>query len=275
MKFLFEDNGVKVRQEFLHPAVYLDHWALCEFSDNVGIQNQLVELIKVKNGTLVVSHLNLLEFTKMNDSKHVKAAELFLNRLLPNVYLADFDLEQAIRFDLKYPHERLSAPPDLRVLKILADRCLTLNSDISFDGFITFSYTHKDSLARLWSDSVEDMVNVLKTQKKDLSFVKKSRSSLPDLERSKTHVIMGELIRDLIISPETKIKPNDIIDSLHATLSLHYCDYVLLDGAWEQKTKNMQRRILNQNIKIETAKCFSKKNNGIQSFLKDLAEFLP
>ena len=77
MKFLFENNRVKVRQEFLHPAIYFDHWALCEFSDNFDIQNQLIELMKRKNGTLVVSNINLLEFTKMDDQKHVKAAELF------------------------------------------------------------------------------------------------------------------------------------------------------------------------------------------------------
>lgn len=273
MKFLFENNRVKVRQEFLHPAIYFDHWALCEFSDNFDIQNQLIELMKRKNGTLVVSNINLLEFTKMDDQKHVKAAELFLNRLLPNVYLADFNLEQALEFDLKHPHEKMCPPPDLKILKVLADRCLTLNTDISFDGFINFSYLHKDSLGSLLSDSVEGIAKMLEGQKKDQSYLKKSRLTLPDLERPKTYVIMGELIRGLIIDPKTKIKHNDIIDSMHAILSLSCCDYVLLDGAWEQRAKNMQARIFNQKIKIETARCFSKRNNGIQNFLDDLANF--
>jgi len=274
MEFLLDGDRVKIRQSFSSPTIYFDHWALCEFSDNPDLQNKLIEIISKKKGTFIISQINLVEFSKMDDPKHAKSAEIFLDRLMPNVYMADFSsLDQIVEFELKKLKKSISLPPDLITLKILGDRCIALSSKLSFDGFINLSYLNRFSLREILHKTAEEIADSFIKYKADQTFVKKSLQSRPDLERPKTYVIMGELMRDITINTNQSIKINDVIDLQHAILPICYCDYVLLDGAWEQRVKNMHNRIAKQNINLKTAKCFSKKNNGIHNFLADLDNF--
>jgi hypothetical protein len=48
------------------------------------------------------------------------------------------------------------------------------------------------------------------------------------------------------------------------------CDYVLLDGKWEQRVRAMADRAAQQGLRINLAKCFSKRNNGLDRFVTEL-----
>lgn len=96
MKLEIDGSKLHVRQSFDAPAVYLDHWALCELSEDQGLRYRFVRALRAKRGTLLLSHTNLGEFTVPTDIRHATAAEELLDLLLPNVYLSDLDLEKAL-----------------------------------------------------------------------------------------------------------------------------------------------------------------------------------
>lgn len=95
--FFNAHDGIHIRQSFDSPTVYLDHWALRLFSDDTHFQKRLVNTLKSKGGTLLLSHLSFIEFTRAEDVSHCYAVEKFIEQLLPNIYFTDFALGLCFR----------------------------------------------------------------------------------------------------------------------------------------------------------------------------------
>ena len=57
------------------------------------------------------------------------------------------------------------------------------------------------------------------------------------------------------------------MDFMHAVDAVDYCDLVLLDKAWERRVNGLRKRIAEAGIDMPIARCFSKRNNGIEGFL--------
>jgi hypothetical protein len=86
-------------------------------------------------------------------------------------------------------------------------------------------------------------------------------------------VILGELFRGFTLDSSASISKNDVIDLMHAAMPINCCDYVLLDGPWVERVNKMKQRIERTGMIMPIAKCFSRKNNGVESFLADLETF--
>ena len=56
-------------------------------------------------------------------------------------------------------------------------------------------------------------------------------------------------------------------------MPINCCDYVLLDGAWTERVEKMKQRIAKAGSTMPVAKCFSKRNQGVQAFLDELEGF--
>ena len=272
MELFKENNETRVRQSFDAPTVYFDHWALCDFSDDAMLQDRFVKTMLEKQGTFVLSHTNLAEFTNANDPRHAEAAERFLERLMPNVYLTDFDLEKAESFERQpgYAGQRIWPSADLPMLKFVAERSITAGTDLTLVGFITLAYLYRDRLSAKFTEANQNILAALNEQRADHGYVEKARRSVPDTIRPKTWVVMGELMRELTIDTNATITVNDIVDWQHAILPVSCCDYVLLDRKWEQRVRAMAKRSAHQGLRINFAKCFSKRNDGLNHFLNEL-----
>jgi hypothetical protein len=275
MELCVEDGGLRARQTFGAPSVYLDHWAVCEFSDEHSLQDRFVKALHAKGGTFLLSHTNLAEFTTPSDARHATAAEGFLDRLLPNVYLTDFNLDEAEAFEANpaFAGKRLCPSPDLPMLKFLAARSLEAGGGITFQGFVALAHQNRAQIGKVFSEANANILAALNRQRADQKYVKVARESVPSAERTATRVVMGELMRDLTIDPIATITTNDIVDWQHAILSLLCCDFVLLDQKWEQRALSLQRRVSAQNLALPLAECFSKRNQGIARFLEKLEGF--
>lgn len=267
-----ENNEARVRQSFDTPTVYFDHWALRNFSDDSTLQDRFVKTMLDKRGTFVLSHTNLAEFTNLNNPRHAEAAERFLERLMPNVYLTDFDLEKAESFERQpgYAGQRIWPSADLPMLKFVAERSIAAGTDLTLIGFITLSYLYRDRLSAKFTEANQNILTALNEQRADPGYVKKARRSVPDAIRPKTWVVMGELMRELTIDTNATITVNDIVDWQHAILPVSCCDYVLLDRKWEQRVLAMAKRFAHEGLHIHLAKCFSKRNDGLNHFLNEL-----
>src|SRR5262245_349140 len=95
IEFFVKDGETHAKQTFDAPTVYFDHRAICDFSEDLTLQERFVKTMQAKRGTFVLSHTNLGQFTNAIDARLSDAAERFLERLMPNIYLTDFDLVKA------------------------------------------------------------------------------------------------------------------------------------------------------------------------------------
>jgi len=80
IEFFDSAEGRKVGQTFDSPTVYLDHWAMRLFSDDLHLQHRFVKALLTKRGTLLVSHISMAELGGASDPQHVIDAEKFLER---------------------------------------------------------------------------------------------------------------------------------------------------------------------------------------------------
>ena len=124
IRFEIREGALFVVQSFDSPTIYLDHWALRTFADDDGHRLRLLNLIKARGGTLVISHANLAELAGPEDPRHIEAAAAFLESTLPNIYFALFDIQKAIAQERR-PRDvaqRLPAPADVELLLAIAEQ---------------------------------------------------------------------------------------------------------------------------------------------------------
>lgn len=273
--FFTASDGIHARQSFVSPTVYLDHWAVRLFSDDLHLQDRFVSVLMSKGGTLLLSNFSFVEFAAASDPQHCYDTETFIERLLPNIYLTDFALDKVLE---KEKGERNNAKrfwpsADLPQLKLFIERTQPGSSGLTMRGFISLAYANRTQL----SQSTEELIHVvrdgLNSARSDTSYVAKARKVRPSDERSRTFIILSELLRGFNLDPKATISRNDVIDLFHAAMPLNCCDYILLDGPWAERVAKMKHRISKTSMKMPVAKCFSQRDNGVEAFLADLEAF--
>jgi hypothetical protein len=274
--FFMASDGVHVRQSFDSPTVYLDHWAIRMFSDDPGIQDRFVNALMSKGGTILLSNLSFIEFAHATDARHCRDAEVFLERLLPNIFLTDFALDKVLEQERTEPNNQRRFWPsaDLPQLKLFAERAQHTPLGFTMHGFITLAHIHQAVLSKSTEGVVRAIVDCLESARRDPDYVRKARNAVPSDERPRTKVILGELMRGYCLDRTAPISKNDIIDLLHAAMPVNCCDYVLLDGPWAERVEKMRQRMAKTGMNMPIAKCFSKRANGVAAFLTDLEAFV-
>ncbi len=267
IKFSITNNEILVNQSFDSPTVYFDHWAFCEFSDDAMLQERFVKALNDKKGTFVLSITNILEFTKMDDPRNAIAAENFLNRVMPNIYFTDFNLEKAIAFDShpNFKGQRMWPSADLELLKFVVSKGQKID-------FFSITHHNRSHLSEKFNQANRNILHELELKRDDSTYIEKVRRSTINESRQTTG-IMGELIRELMIDPKANISENDIVDWQHAILSIRCCDFVLLDSKWVARAKTTKDRHRKQGLDFEFAHCFSKRKKGLYDFLNALEAF--
>src|SRR3954447_10783097 len=79
-------NVLQVAQEISSPSVYLDHWALREISESSTLASRFTNAIHIRKGTLVLSWLNVVEFSRVSDQTQRSQADDMINRLGPHLF---------------------------------------------------------------------------------------------------------------------------------------------------------------------------------------------
>ena len=277
IEFQFSSESTKVSQSFVSPTVYLDHWALRIFSDDLELQNRFVSILLHFKGTLLLSIYSFAEFARNDDIQHSIAAEKFLERLLPNIYFTDSALD---KLDEQEQHEtsnvrRFWPPADLPQLKLFAERAPNAPQGFTMQGFIRMARENYSVLEPVTKETLQEIRTGLELLRADPEYVKKARGSLPNSKRTRTKVIMAELMREFILDTKIRMSDNDLMDMLHAAISVNCCDYVLLDSAWTDRVSKITRRIKKSGDPMPIAKSYSRKNNGVLQFLDDLSAYKP
>ena len=252
------------------PWIYLDHWALREFSSNQELGKKFIDLLVKKEGTLCISWMNIFEVTNHIEGESLNSILNFYERLgnrfsyiqcnpvkviqnenqyQPGNQNPGLDTELAI-FYLKYIYGKEFKLISLR--QVIKD--LIRKNDIHV-GMREGLERAKQSLQQEFSKYRQRYL----INPKDLSSKKPLKTP-----RDVTPYIFSETLKQYI-KGNSKIEQNDVPDIFHAVVPVSYCDFVLLDSKWATLVKNTHPK------KGVAAEIYSKRE--INDFWIDLEEF--
>jgi hypothetical protein len=277
IEFLDSSEGRKVAQSFDSPAVYLDHWAIRLFSDDRALQDRLLAALLVKRGTLLVSIITMAELGAASDPRHIIDAEAFLERCLPHLFLSDFRLDEVLARERHEPSNatRFWPTANLGQLKLFGERSQAAGQAFTLKGLAQMAYEHRTPINEIMRDNARKMIEAVGKARADPDYVRKARVAPLDDSRTRTSLILGELLRGFILDSNASMSENDAVDLIHAAMPLNCCDYVLLDGPWAERVAKMNLRLTKSPMVMPIAQCFSRRNDGINAFLTDLETFDP
>ncbi len=278
VRFLLDKNGLlRVEQYLLAPAIYFDHWALRVISEDRALSTRFSRALNSRGGTLILSWLNLAEFTAVSDRGQAEAAEALIEEILPNVFFLEVN-----PFDvIKREDQLLSGGPPIAP-----------HADAGFlEGFIYLRpqsvrpftahrlftavqtkvrNSHFESLA----DTVVERVEALREtmdHDEDFSALVKRLPSGPEIQRG-TRYILRELSRTLLVDRGIKMTRNHGIDLMHSVVPVAYADLVLLDKHRESQVERIRRRFLKAELRVPLARVLSRRANGLKRFFGELEE---
>lgn len=266
-----------VVQERISPSVYLDHWAFREIADSHTLTKRFSKALLSKGGTLVLSWLNIVEFCKVTIEDQRHNASSFLDKIGPNVFWINPDFFTVSKYENGRDGSNNCPLPDmenaalhLEVLQSKSHSTSTASRGGSFDVVFNSANIKQqfDELGRLISSQFDWMrgdPKINKSLRKPLRPLKLEQADL-----HATGLIARELIGPLVNQRDLKISHNDAIDLTHTVVPVSYCDYVLLDNGWTTRVNQMRARFAKAGVCVPMAKVFSKKNNGLESFFKEL-----
>jgi len=267
-------GGLEVGQGDISPSVYLDHWALRMFSESKMLSDRLTAALKVQNGTLSLSWLNLAEFTRVTVEEQARKAETFLEKILPQIFFLEVDFAEVIRRedDLLAGGKPIPPHADLDLLRMFSQ--MKPNSLNLFTAHNLFKVVQGQVSARFGdlADTGVDRIEVLREKyatDPEFQLAVKRLPSGPSIQRG-TKFILREFVRALIVDRGTKITRNQAIDLFHAVVPIAYCDFVLLDKYWETQVERVRSRFDTAGMSVPTAKVFSGKADGVNRFLCEL-----
>jgi hypothetical protein len=269
-------NGeLLVVQQASLPTVYLDHWALRKISENPSLANRLTVALESRKGTLALSWLNLVEFTKVTEEEQARKAENFLEANLPHVFFLEVDPFAVIQREDELlaggppiaPHADADTLRAFALLKPASPSAFTardlfkiMQNDQPVSGF--------NKLADTFVGRVEALRNELDTNPEFQSAVNRLPTG-PQIQRG-TRYVLRELIRPFLVDKKIRITRNHGIDFMHAVVPVAYCELVLLDKHWEAQVGCVRSRLNAAGMSVPIGRVFSGKANGIDRFVNEL-----
>lgn len=238
------DHGseMEIREHFMRPTVYLDHWALREFSSNNDIRNKFINFMNIKGGTLRLSIFNIVELSKQADDSQVdsilnliysirdcglinvdprevirKENELISNPLLRFNPSAEMDIVEAHLIANNYPNSWHVSEIIKKILNELPAKQLA-KSNINF---------------------VKDMQQLLNTGRDNSKHLKKVTKRFNTLKakgpvyQTATRELFQLALDFVLINKMKMSKYSEWADIFHVIVPVAYCDIVLTDRRWK------------------------------------------
>ena len=276
VRFLISDNNsIRVDQATVAPAVYFDHWALRNISEDPALRTRVAGALKSRGGTLMLSWLNLAEFAKVTDSAQARCAESLVEDILPNVFFLEINPFTVLeKEDELLAGGKLTAPhSDTGFLKAFI--ALKPTSVRPFTARNLFTIAHESGFAGDFdalADTIVERSHALReAMENDAALEKRVRRlpSGPEIQRG-TRYVLRELARTFLVDRTVKLTRNHAIDLLHSVVPVAYCDLVLLDKHWETQVERVRSRFVEADMDVPLARIYSRRMNGMERFLSAL-----
>lgn len=263
-----------IKQKNIPPTVYFDHWALMELSKNQELIQRFLKSLKNRNGTLALSWLNLLEYSKIKDKNQITDFETFMDQISPRLFFINSDPWEVVASEDKVVsgERQFSAWGDKELLKYFITMDKPTNSLNPLDAKCLLKNINIPELQnhlKILGNVFVEQVNLLKSEYNENEKLKKMVNKSPRASSilPATRFLIPELIGFFLKNEKKKLGINDGIDFFHAVVPLSYCNYVLLDGHWADQANKVNQRLLKAGQKEPVAKAFSGRKDGLQKFI--------
>lgn len=209
------------------------------------------------------------EFARFADPRHAERAERLLAQVVPYIYLflSEPDAARAERGDTD-PAVRSLPTADDRNMDYFSRRWARAQSfPGTFQGMFQMIHENRGKMVETLDDVASKLVASLDKHRQLEPYRRNAKAARPDDGRTRQQIILGELLRELVLDTKAPITANEALDLMHAVDAVNYCDLVLLDKAWERRVNALHQRIADAGITMPIARCYSKRDGGIDQFL--------
>jgi hypothetical protein len=263
-----------VDQTYKSPTVYFDHWAMRLFSDDRAAQDRFVSALHAKGGTLLLSPYTFFEYVNVGDQRHIVDTGRLIDKLAPNIYRSTFVPDFGFKLRRSADEHPSPPPPDLEQLKLAAAKTQGAPLGTTMLQLVSNANPYRANLSAALDEVVSKHVAAIESVRKDPAYVAKARMFQPSDLQPGIKLVYAELTRGWILDGAARISKNDIVDLMHAATSIAYCDFALLDAAWVERAGKMKQRFEKSATPVSFAKCYSRRNGGVEEFLRDIEAFV-
>lgn len=271
------DARYHVRQQLVPPVVYLDTWAICEFSENEALGRRLRGSLFRSRGTLALSDINLIEFTTFELPHNTQAAGRFADSLLPHLFLMKCDPSKVIECEEAHLVGRLDQSPagDERALAQFAEAAVRRGGRFSMAAWFNIVHAEREQLKGQLPGIAEVFYAQLRRlraqrEQEPLSLAPVTYREEIALGRPPTQQLMRAIVDVLERDRRVAETTNNAVDLLHTIVPGAYCDFVLLDGQWADRLRSAATRLSKAGIPMRLRATYSNRNGGVEKFLQAL-----
>jgi hypothetical protein len=261
------DGRLLLRQRLVRPVIYLDHWAVRLFSEDLPLQDCFVDALQQSRGTWLFACANLMEFAAMTDLDQAVAAEKLLRRAMPSVYVADLYSDPG--FALSKKAVPSDDPPDEHwMLEDLAARARIAGGTLNTTRFVQEAVLQRAVLLPLFVELKEAVANAVRAsvaneQKRNLA--SKFR---PVAEMDVSEALLAELLREPHINQAFRVDDHDAMDLVQTVPAATVCDYLLLDRGWTARLNSAAGRMQRAGVRGKVGRAFAQPH--LQEFFDHL-----
>ena len=245
-----DTDGLPVlTQTIKSPSVYVDQWAVMKMAEKGN--EQFTNVVLRRHGTVLISWMNILEFSKVKNASTAEAVESLLNGLERHVAFIDPDpgaVEE--REDVVACGAVMNASPALdnsRLLKIMSMNAKRTGA-LSFSSLLKIAQSHLDEQWRLFETSMANTSSILEEKRRQFLAdpVYARRINNPPLcppTAAPTRYVRSEILNGLIRDQRTPMGSSQWADYGHTVVASAYADFVLLDKGWVHRATEARRRV--------------------------------
>lgn len=273
ISFAFDGDDVVWSQRLERPAVYLDTFAIREIADSDELSARFARALKSSGGTWLLASLSMGEFARFTDPRHVERVERLLAQVVPHIYffLSEPDKERQGETDVSL---RSLPQADERNMDYFSHRWAKEQTfPETFRGTFQLVHERREEMIATLDEIASKLVASLAHHRQLDTYRRNAKAARADDGRTRQKIISGDLLRELVLDTNAPISNNDALDLMHAVDAVDYCDLVLLDKAWERRVNALRQRIVDAGITMPVATGYSKRNGGIERFLKALEQW--
>jgi hypothetical protein len=273
---LAADGRPQVRQELVHPAVYLDTWALRLFAeDDPQLGARFRDALRRARGTLVLSSLSLAEFT-FDVGAHAWAVGAFIDTLYPHLFFSHFDPFLVLQAEVRVMvgQTRESPAGDRGMLEQFADDAVKRGRPSVrhwFESVHVFRADMRRQLDAMASEFIKGFESLRADFARDPQFAKNALRNIRTSTRPRaTQALLRALMYRLRTDPAFTLETNDALDIAHTLVAAAYCDFVLVDRGWHVRLKDAHAFLRRCGITTRVAQFYTRPNEGVLRFLEKL-----
>lgn len=266
------DGRLSLKATLTKPIIYLDHWAIIDFSNKPEIQEQFLSLLKQKGGTVLMSQANFFEAAGFDNIEQAKRIENFLEKVLPNIHIVDFSVDAAMFANAGYSQEK---PPHDKfwMINFLLELALANKGKLTFKTMFTGIIEEHSLLKPLFLELKDEVTKSVHIAIHSEEMRLKAAKYKPDNKQPRMNLMLSAYLYIAQQNSNQKFEPNDSIDLIHAIPAVLTSDFALLDKKWCQRTAKAKQYLNENRIDLTISKCYWGSTEKIKEFFTDLNNY--